>query len=71
MKNIEIYVTVAMLFVATSIFGQTDNSADGYKQFRSSFLMAIKYPEQLTQRCIPTITMMKVKFDEKGKLDSL
>ena len=71
MKTIEIYLTAIMLFVSISVLAQTDSSSDAYQKFKSSFLLSVKYPEQLTQRCIPTITMMKVRFNEEGTVDTI
>jgi hypothetical protein len=54
-----------------SVFSQDSLSTRPLTEFEKSFSGAIHYPDQLLERCIPTFTVMKVKFNKKGELESL
>lgn len=62
---------ICILLILSHVFAQDSISSDKYSKFERSFLSAIKYSDQLLDRCIPTLTTMKLKFNEQGELDSL
>ncbi|MFD2555138.1 hypothetical protein [Sphingobacterium tabacisoli] len=71
MKILKLYFTIIMLCMGKVVFPQVTPTFKGHEQFQLSFNKAIQYPSQLIHRVIPTITMMKVKFDETGTVDSI
>jgi len=64
-------VTVLFLSISLTVFGQKNNDFPSFEKFYSSLAVSLKYPIELQDSCIPTITLMKIIFDNTGKIESL
>ncbi|MGE8293786.1 MAG: hypothetical protein ACN6ON_18985, partial [Sphingobacterium sp.] len=62
---------VFIFCMTASVFSQENVGTRSLTEFEKSFSTAIQYPEQLLERCIPTFTVMKLKFNRKGELEAL
>jgi len=64
-------VTVLYFFISLTLFGQKNDDFPSFERVYSSLAVHFKYPEELKDHCIPTITLMKLQFDNKGEVQNI
>ncbi|MGJ1389935.1 hypothetical protein ACR78F_06135 [Sphingobacterium spiritivorum] len=65
------FITSIIILFSTNVFAQNNDKQMGYENFYQSFSSSFKYPTQLSDRCIPTFTLMLVQFSTKGTVESI
>ncbi|MGE8426260.1 MAG: hypothetical protein ACN6O7_00220 [Sphingobacterium sp.] len=58
--------TLLLLFISLNGFCQKSEEFPSFEKFYSSIAETFKYPPELRDSCIATITMMKVNFGSDG-----
>lgn len=70
--KLKAYFLILILFaVVNSSFTQQSDSHPSFMKFKFSFLDNFKYPSELKDRGISTITLMLVKFNNDGTLKEI
>lgn len=69
MKYISTFCFLLILFSSNKANAQSDDSQ--LNKFLTSIAIYFQYPEQLRKNCIPTIALMKINLDKKGKIDHM
>ena len=67
--KIKIIVAILLILNYCTVFGQKNVEFPSYEKFYSTFIEHLKYPSELQNKCVPTITLMKVTFTNTGELD--
>lgn len=67
--KIKIIVAILLILNCCTVFGQKNDEFPSYEKFYSTFAEYLKYPAELQNKCIPTITLMKITFTNTGELD--
>ncbi|WP_343558957.1 hypothetical protein [Sphingobacterium sp.] len=61
-------ITGLFLFISLTVCGQKNDDFPSFEKLYSSLAVHFKYPEELKDHCIPTITLMKLQFDNDGEI---
>ncbi len=66
-----IFTTLLLLFVSLNSFCQKTEEFPSFEKFYSSISKTLKYPPELRDSCIATVTIMKVNFGSVGRTPTI
>ncbi|MFD1772053.1 hypothetical protein [Sphingobacterium suaedae] len=63
---------IITLLLLSYYAGQGQESLDNaYERFEKLLLHKIEYPERLKDRCIPTVALLLIDFNQSGEVDTI
>ncbi|EFK56280.1 PTS sugar transporter [Sphingobacterium spiritivorum] len=70
MKGIILSLFAILLFLEGS-YAQQQNKDSNFAEFKRSFVLNFKYPSELDNKCIPTLTLMFIHFSTDGNVTAI